>query len=318
MDVVSDVLRVSGVRGALGARMEAGGHWAIRIEDYPGAALHTVTTGGAWLDVPGHDPVELAAGDVVLVPADTPHALSSAPGMVAGPCDRAAAAHARQTGEAIVLGTAPARTRIVTMHYDCDHAVRTQVLDALPGLVHVRADQGADDVDDTVRMLGRELARPRFATTAVLNSLVDIMLVQLLRVWLPTRPAAHRGSWLGMLDDPIVHRALQRIHAEPAGRWTTETLAAAISVSRATLSRRFPAAIGQGPAAYLTQWRMDLAAARLRNGREPVEAIAAAVGYASVPAFSRAFTRAFGHTPGRYRAASGAAEKGWTGTRPDL
>lgn len=303
MDVVSDVLRVSGVSGALGARIEAGGTWAILIEDYPGAALHAVTTGGAWLAVPGHDPVELTAGDVVLVAAGTPHALSSAPGMEAGPCDTAAAARARESGDAIVLGTAPARTRIVTMHYDCDHAVRTQVLDTMPGLVHVRADQGADGVDDTVRLFARELARPQIATTAVLNSLVDIMLIQLLRVWLPSRPATHRGTWLGMLDDPIVHEALQRLHAEPARQWTTETLASAVSVSRATLSRRFPAAIGEGPATYLTRWRMDLAAARLRTTREPVEAVAAAVGYGSVPAFSRAFARAHGHAPGRYRAA---------------
>lgn len=303
MDVVSDVLRVSGVRGALGARIEAGGSWAILIEDYPGAALHTVTTGGAWLEIPGHAPVELTAGDVVLVPAETPHVLSSAPGLVAGPCDKDAAARARETGEPITLGTAAARTRIVTMHYDCDHAAQTQVLNALPDLIHVRADQGAAGFDDTVRLVGRELARPQIATTAVLNSLVDIMLIQLLRVWLPTRPPEHRGTWLGMLDDPIVHRALQRIHAEPARPWTTETLASAISVSRATLARRFPAAIGQGPAAYLTQWRMDLAAARLRTTREPVESIAGAVGYASVPAFSRAFTRARGHSPGRYRSA---------------
>ncbi|WP_033345005.1 AraC family transcriptional regulator [Catenuloplanes japonicus] len=303
MDVVSDVLRVSGVRGALGARIEAGRNWAMRIVDYPGAALHAVTSGGAWLSVPGGEPLELAAGDVVLVPALTPHTLGSAPGAEAGACDQDAAARAREAGAAIVLGDAPPRTRIVTMHYDCDHTVRTQVLDALPTPVHVRADQGASGVDDTVRLFGRELARPQLATTAVLNSLVDIMLVQLLRVWLPSRPDLHRGTWLGMLDDPIVHRALQHIHAAPALPWTTETLAAATSVSRATLTRRFPAAIGQGPAAYLAQWRMDLAAARLRTTREPVEAIAAQVGYGSVPAFSRAFTRAHGSSPGRYRAA---------------
>jgi transcriptional regulator GlxA family with amidase domain len=97
---------------------------------------------------------------------------------------------------------------------------------------------------------------------------------------------------------------MERLHAEPARAWTTTMLASTLAVSRATLSRRFPAAIGQSPGAYLTQWRMDLAAVRLRKTQDPIEVIAGAVGYQSVPAFTRAFTRSHGTTPGRYRADS--------------
>lgn len=301
MDLLTDVLLVSGVRGTLGTRIEAGGSWAMVLDDYPGAAMHAVTTGSAWLTVAGREPRELAAGDVVLLPAGTRHDLGNAPGTEAGPCDQAAAAHARESGEVVRLGSPPVRTRIVTIHYDCDPAARTQVLNRLPDLVHVGAEVGAACFDDAVRMLGRELAHPQIATTAVLNSLVDIMLIQLLRAWLATRPAEQRGTWLGMLGDPIVRQALERIHQDPARPWTTATLASAIAVSRATLSRRFPAAIGQSPAAYLTQWRMDLAAVRLRDTHDSVEDVAAAVGYGSVPAFSRAFTRARGQSPGRFR-----------------
>ncbi|GAB7050774.1 AraC family transcriptional regulator [Catenuloplanes indicus] len=301
MDVVSDVMHVSGVRGSLGARMEAGGRWAVEIDE-PGAALHAVTAGSAWLIRPGQQPVRLAAGDVVLVGSRTPHVLADSPDNEDAGCDRAATARAQRTGEAIRVGSEPGDVRVVTILYDCDHTVRTQLLFALPDVVHVPAGSGAE-CDDTVRMLGRELAHPQIATTAVLNSLVDIMLVQLLRAWLPTQAAEHRGTWFGMLGDPVVRRALEHIHADPAKDWTTGTLAASIAVSRATLSRRFPAAIGQSPGSYLTQWRMDLAAARLHTTDEPVETIAAGVGYHSVPAFSRAFTRAHGTAPGRYRTA---------------
>jgi transcriptional regulator GlxA family with amidase domain len=188
----------------------------------------------------------------------------------------------------------------VTVHYDCDHAARTQILGTLPDFLHLRA--GTPGLDDTVRMIGRELAHPQLATTAVLNSLVDITLIQVIRAWLPTRPPELRGTWLGAFDDPIVHRALEHLHADPARPWTTAALADAIAVSRATLSRRFPAAMGVSPGAYLTQWRMDLAASRLRRTHDTVEAVAAAVGYGSVPAFSRAFVRSRGCPPARYRA----------------
>ncbi|MGR6913394.1 cupin domain-containing protein [[Actinomadura] parvosata] len=292
MDLLADVLSVSGVRGTLGTRIEAGDSWAVALGDCPGTTMHAVTSGSAWLTVPGREPLELAAGDVVLLPPGTPHTLGDG---------RAVTPPHRNDGALIRLGTPPVRTRIVTIHYVCDPAVRTQVLTRLPDLVHVGAEVGAACFDDAVRMLGRELANPQIATTAVLNSLVDIMLIQLLRAWLATRPPEQRGTWLGMLDDPIVRQALELIHQNPAEQWTTATLASAIAVSRATLSRRFPAAIGQSPAAYLTQWRMDLAAVRLRDTHESVETIAATVGYGSVPAFSRAFTRAYGMSPGRYR-----------------
>jgi AraC-like DNA-binding protein len=302
MDVLADVLAVSGVRGTIGTRIEAGGTWGIRLEDCPGETMHAITSGSAWLIVDGAQPRELTTGDVVLLAAGTVHTLASAPGATARACDAAGAARARESGETVTIGSAPARTRLVTMHYDHDPAVCTQVLRALPPLVHVRADTGAACFDDAVRLLGRELAHPQLATAAVLNSLADIMLIQVLRAWLATWPAEQHGTWLGMLADPVVREALERIHREPSRPWTATTLASAISVSRATLARRFPAAIGQSPGAYLTQWRMDLAAVRLRDTDDTVESVAAGVGYTSLPAFSRAFSRAHGNAPGRYRA----------------
>ena len=304
MDPLADALAISGVRGVMSTRVEAGGRWALVLGDYPGAALHAVTAGSAWLTVPGSGPVELATGDVVLLPPDTVHGLGDEPGDVTGtgrPRCEQTTARGRGAGEVIRLGSPPATTRIVTIHYDCDPAALTQVLTSLPVLVHARAEAGAPGMNDTVRMLARELAHPQIATSAVLRSLVDILLVQMLRAWLAQSPPECFGLWLGALHDPVVGKALQCLHQDPATPWTTSSLAAAISVSRATLTRRFPAATGHTPAAYLATWRMDLAAVQLRDTHDSLEAIAATVGYGSVPAFSRAFTRAHGRTPGRYR-----------------
>ena len=302
MDPLSDVLTVSGVRGALGNRIAAGGTWATALDDHPAeAALHAVTADSAWLTVPGRQALHLGAGDVVLVGSGVPHVLGDTPGTPAARCDRAAAARRGRTGEVLTLGSTPPTTHVVTLAYTCDRTALTQVVQALPDLVHVAAGTGTAGLDDAVRMLGEELRDPQIASTAVLNSLIDVVLVQLLRAWLASRPAACRGTWLAMTHDAVVGAALEQLHADPSRAWTTASLAAAASVSRATLARRFPAVIGQSPAAYLTRWRMDLAAVRLRRGREAVEAIAAHVGYTSVPAFTRAFTRAHGQTPGRYR-----------------
>jgi AraC-like DNA-binding protein len=303
MDLLSDILTVTGVRGTLGARIEGAEGWGVRWTPTPGSAVvYAVAAGTAWLTVPGHDPRRLMPGDAVLLPSGGEHDVSGAPGLRSPECDHVAAELARGKGEVIRLGEGEAGTHILGASYEYDHAMSTQVLATLPTVVHVRADHVGTCLDDTVRLLAREMAHPQMATAVVLDRLVDVLLVQLLRVWLLTRPEEAGDSWLRVLGDPLVTDALTRLHREPGRAWTTDALAAELSVSRATLSRRFLAAAGMAPGAYLTRWRMDLAARRLRDTDEPLETIAHAVGYTSVHAFSRAFSRSRAVPPGRFRA----------------
>lgn len=315
MDLLADVLAVSGVRGTVAARIHAGHSWGWHADDVPGAAFHAVTAGTAWLGLPDQAPFQLLPGDVVLLPTGTHHTLSSAPDATLNPVDPAVAARARATGDALQIGTGPFTTHILCAYYDHDPAISTQVLTLLPPVVHLRADHGANCLDDTVRLLARELAHPQIATTVVLNSLVDILLVQLLRVWLTTRPD-HDGTWLGVLTDPLISQALTTLHQTPDHPWSTAALAAELAVSRATLSRRFLTVVGQSPGAYLTQWRMDLAARRLRDSDDSLETVARSVGYTSVYAFSRAFSRARAQPPGQYRITSRVAVANQTCPEP--
>ena len=282
----------------------------------PGAAFHAVTAGVAWLGLPDRPPVKLMPGDVVLLPTGTEHNLSSDPDVVARPYDHAAEGAGADDG-VYRIGSGPVRTHIMCAHYEHDPAVSTQVLALLPEVVHIRADNGGGCLDDTVRLLARELAHPQIATAVVLDSLVDVLLVQLLRAWLATEPDRSEASWLGVLGDPTIGEAVAKLHGDPARAWTTATLAEEISVSRATLARRFPAVVGQTPGAYLTQWRMDLASLRLRDTDDSLETVARSVGYTSVYAFSRAFGRARSQPPGRYRTDSRARARDGSCSRDD-
>lgn len=134
--------------------------------------------------------------------------------------------------------------------------------------------------------------------------MVDLLLVQLVRAVLARRPDGGVPPALDVRLDPIARDAVSLMHREPHRDWTTDSLAAAIGVSRAGLTRHFTAALGTAPGAYLTGRRMDLAAVRLRDTDEPVEAIARAVGYASPRAFARAFRRSRSRTPSQYRSFS--------------
>lgn len=124
--------------------------------------------------------------------------------------------------------------------------------------------------------------------------------MHILRAWLAT--GQHPGaSWLGALRDRQIATALARLHAHPDRPWTTESLAAEVAMSRAAFARRFSRLVGEAPLAYLTWWRLNLAARWLRDTDEPIAVVAERAGYGSEYSFSRAFTRHHGQPPGRYR-----------------
>src|SRR5690606_35397357 len=107
-------------------------------------------------------------------------------------------------------------------------------------------------------------------------------------------------GWFAALNDPIVSRALAAIHGDPARRWTVEDLAREAATSRAVLAERFRMVMGRTPMDYVANWRMQLAASRLRGG-DTLSAVAAGIGYESEAAFSRAFKRLTGVTPGHWK-----------------
>lgn len=305
MDVLVDALALAGVRGSAAVRIDAGRGWGVSWARNADAVLYAVVAGSVWLkpDAAGAEntPVELAPGDVVLLPTGAAHSIADDAHRTPLPCDTALTDDLRRTGAPLRLGSGEPRTHLLGASYRHDRAVSLHVFDLLPPIVHIQGSQGNAALDDTVRLLAREIADPQLASAVILDRLVDIVLIQLLRRWLATSPDLARGSWLGALTDPLVTDAVARMHQQPARRWTTEHLAQSLAVSRSTLARRFQDATGQSPGSYLTQWRMDLAAQRLRDTQAGVEAIALSVGYTSVYAFNRAFHRAKGQPPARFR-----------------
>jgi AraC-like DNA-binding protein len=304
MDALTAVLAVAGVRGTVAATLDAAEPWGLALDAVPGAAFHAVTDGLAWLRVAGRPALRLMPGDVVLLPTGIAHVLASATDAVTVPFDHPAAERALAAGESLRLGTGPGQSRILCASYRQDPAVTVPLLTLLPDVLHIPARQGGGAMDATLRLLASEISAPQPGTAAILDRIVDILLVQLLRAWLAADPAPARApSWLSALTDPVAGPALAILHTQPGRAWTVPALAAAIGVSRATLARRFPAQVGCTPGAYLTRWRMDLAAVRLRDTDETVGTIARSLGYTSEYAFNRAFTRDRRIPPGRYRAA---------------
>jgi AraC-like DNA-binding protein len=85
-------------------------------------------------------------------------------------------------------------------------------------------------------------------------------------------------------------------------------LARQVGASESTLLRAFQRELGQAPAAYARERRLDAALLLLQSGRHSVGEVASRVGYASLAAFTAAFTRRFGRAPSSVRRTDDALE----------
>ena len=304
MDPLADVMDVSRVRGAMLANVRACAPWGLALPQSSGASFHALTSGTAWLRVEGAAELQLMPGDLLLLPTGIAHRLSSAPDGRCLPFDRTVKEQLMTADGDLLLSGPGAATTFVCAGYDYDHDVAQSLLSLLPAVLHVPADPVAgSQISAVVSLLAGELGTRDAGARAAVARLIDLLLIHAVRAWSASADG-ELPSWLRALRDPVVARALAALHARPDEPWTIESLAAEVHLSRATLARRFTELVGEPPLTYLTRWRMDLAARRLKDTTDPVETIARGVGYTSEYAFNRAFSRHRGQPPGRYRRAA--------------
>ena len=298
-DALTDVLDLLRVRGAVMAYVRASAPWGLQLPRASGATFHAVTAGVCWVRVPGRAPRELSPGDIVLLPAGTAHVIASHAAGPARAWDRVAKARARNIAGEIVLPGNGRATQLICAAYDYDRDVAHPLLTLLPPVLVVPGDESGE-ARSALSMLHHELTTSSAGSTVIVDRLIDVLLVHVLRAWVARQEDRGR-SWLMGLRNPNVARALANIHTAPEAAWTVDRLARESNLSRASLTRHFTSLVGEPPLAYLTRWRMELAARLLRETGDAIGAIAHRVGYTSEFAFSRAFSRARGRPPGRYR-----------------
>jgi len=188
-------------------------------------------------------------------------------------------------------------TEILTGTYNLEGEVSRRLLDALPSRLILRADEWQTPL---IELLADEMVRDEVGQDAVLDRLLDLLLVAAVRAHF-TRAAADAPGWFRAQSDPVVSRALRLMQDDPAEPWTLALLARETHVSRATLARRFSEVVGQPPIEFLTEWRLALAADFILEPGATIASVAARVGYRSPYALSTAFKRVRGVRPGQHR-----------------
>lgn len=315
MDVLSEVLKSIKLDGALFYNGEFSAPWCFRsptsrlMASYLSAdsrhviVYHLLTEGRGYAQVEGDDrPLPLNAGDLVIFPRGDSHLMGN--GTPVTPFDSAQELQ-RVLAEGLTLsrrGGGGEITRVVCGYMACEPQLSRIFLGGLPPIlkVHIRDDDSGQWLEQSVRYAVGHADASRPGGEAVLARLSEVLFIETLRRYIARLPPEQTG-WLAGVRDPEVGKALALLHRQPAHPWTIASLASEVGTSRSVLAERFRRYLSETPMAYLTRWRLQLAAQRLASTHDSVVQIAGEVGYESEPSFNRAFKREFGLPPARYR-----------------
>lgn len=319
-DILSDVLRSVRLTGAIFFDVDVAEPWvsaaphssSITEDVIPGAEhvieYHVMVEGHGWARVTNPEmgaPIRLSPGSIIAFPHGDTHILASEPDMMAEPDLDAFYQAVRARNLPCHLDFSHGRQKTASMlcgFLGCDVLPFNPLIASLPRVVHIPNgyDSGDGFLGQLIRATVREARTKGAGSGGVLSKLSELMFVEVVRRYAETVPQCE-GGWLSGLGEPCVGRALRLLHAEPARDWTLACLAREVGVSRSVLAERFTRSVGMAPMTYLANWRMQSAAEMLSAGRVSVSQVAAGVGYESEAAFSRAFKRCTGVSPGHWR-----------------
>jgi AraC-like DNA-binding protein len=308
MDPLAGLLEAPRARGAFLIRAMLSPPWSMHVRDEAPLTMLSFVHGQGWVVPDAGEPVRLSPGDVAVVRgpdhwtcADNPETPPQEVVQPGGCCTSMDGTV--DLCDSLDLGVrtwgvdldSPTLALIGTYQFGGD--VSQQLLAALPHVVVVPA--AALD-SPLVQLLAKEIVKDEPGQDAVLDRMLDLLLIATLRSWF-ARPDAEQPTWYRAQSDPLVGQVLRLLHNNPAHPWTVAELASRVGASRAALARRFNDLVGEPPMAYLTGRRLARAAELLREPSLTLGAVARQVGYGDGFALSTAFKRVRGVSPQQFR-----------------
>jgi AraC-like DNA-binding protein len=331
MDVLSDVLRVVRLSGAVFFTADFSSPWAIEspIPDALASAVmpeaecvvlfHILVEGECEVACQAHSATVMQSGDVIVFPRGDQHTMRSHAAAPPTPLSSIFSPGTHDEPPQLSYGGGGRTSRFVCGYLNCDQRF-SPLVEALPTMLLVRSRDDYSSIEavdargsrptlvppgsgtwlgTTLKFTINEARAARPGNAAMLGRLTELMFVEILREYMQRLPM-NQGGWLAGVNDPIVGKALRLLHTDPSRNWTVDELAREGAVSRSVLAQRFSELVGESPIRYLAGWRMQVAKQLMREGAR-IQDVAARVGYDSEAAFNRAFKRATGSPPATWR-----------------
>jgi AraC-like DNA-binding protein len=299
-DVLTTVLNALEFQGKVFCYIRLTSPWSLRLKRKEYAHFHFFERGQGWIELEetGAE-IPVVSGDLVIVPHGHPHILRDSRKTKAVNVEELLPCRDVLT---LQYGGGGSETTTVCGAFTFEDQFGNPILPLLPDLIHVSREkiQNAVWVEPMLRLLAHEAQNPREGSGSIIGHLTGIIFVQAVRAWIESQPQG-QGGWLGALRDRHISSALNLMHQSPDKHWTIASLASEVGMSRSPFATKFTSLVGEPPLAYLTKWRMNLAAGYLRDDQISIREIAERVGYESQASFTNAFKRAFSLSPREYK-----------------
>ena len=306
-DLINELLRGMRLRGVEYRRIQAGPSFGLGFAEKPGHAwFHFMAVGNAVLQMEDGATYALSAGNAVFISHGAAHQLFSHPGVSIQDIDRLEGDPLGDAVSAVETGTDGSPTPSTLLFSGCMEFELGSIHGLgrlMPGLMLI--DAGGQRYPGLVPILTtmeREVSAARIGFAGILARLADVVAAMVVRGWVE-RACGNASGLVAALRDPRLAGALLALHQHPGRDWTVAQLAEHCNTSRSVFAERFQVTIGMTPLRYVTELRMRLASQWLTLERLPIEEVAQRLGYTSQAAFSRAFKRITGKTPGLSRKA---------------
>jgi AraC family transcriptional regulator, alkane utilization regulator len=265
------------------------------------ARAHLVLDGECVLKAAG-EAIVLKAGELAFIPRGEAHLIGSA--LDAEATAFSSLVKTPVAGELVPvsLGGRGTATRWIALSATFERHLADSLVAALPPVMKVDLSNASALywLTDALGLTLSASAAPPVGATAERARLAELLIIEAISRYVYWLPPGGKG-WLAGLSDRFVGRALALVHGRPAEPWTVERLGRQVGLSRSALAERFSEVMGEPIFAFLTRWRLQVAADFLLTTRRPIESIAHEAGYESAGAFSVAFKRVFGKPPSLWR-----------------
>lgn len=308
LDLLSDILTNLSMRGTLYFRTSFTKPWGVAVPSYENVArFHFAHRGSCLIRVDGADEVvDLAQGDLVIIPHGAPHALYCGhdPETTIMPLDVVLELSGFDGSGVLVYGgdeEPQSETQLICGHFSFDPRSKHILMERLPPYIHLKnyGENAGRWMEATLRMIGEEAGTQKMGGDLIALKMSEAILAQAIRSFIEGSEAAEWG--LGAFSDKNLSRAMDAFHKDPAANWTVETLAQAAGMSRTSFAVQFQKMMTMTPIEYVTRWRMEVAKNVLRQQGTSLTEAAESAGYASDSSFARVFKKETGMTPAEFR-----------------
>lgn len=294
-DPIETIISLLRPQVVLSKVVSGAGDWSIRKPAYAEPSFCLMLAGTCWLSPDDLDPIQLTAGDFLLLPHTPSFTLASAPTLAATDVELHPTTDSHY---GLPDGRNP--MRMLGGYFRFDRANARLLVKLLPPTILIRDDEsGSGRLSRIVGLITDEAVADRPCREPILERLVEILLLEACR-FRTERPTIGERGLIAGLSDPQLAKALREVHADIAAHWTVERLARSANMSRAVFAEHFANTIGMPPMQYVLEWRMAVAKDMLRLDQLSVSEIALRIGYQSASAFTTAFTRTTGGSPRAY------------------